>query len=233
MIRYCLFDVYGTLFSSDGLFRNTAQRLSQVISSVDAKDLEIEIQKLYNQVFERIFQQESAFESERAMYHRVYEILQQNYQIRIDASKWIDRMYEDFSSKSVYSDTFDTLNRLREKGCLITLLSNIDQAPLKGLLARYPDLPYDFAVCSEEARCYKPHPEIFNRALSLMNASAEETVMVGDNYRADIQGSKVLGMKTIWIDRFNAHRNASEGNSDADLRIHTLAEFDQWMEQQK
>jgi 2-haloalkanoic acid dehalogenase type II len=233
MIRFCLFDVYGTLFSNEGLFRNTAERLSQVIPSMHADDLEIEVQKLYHQVFERIFQQENAFESERTMYRQVYAILQENYQIRIDVSKWMDQMYEDFASKPIYPDTFDTLQEFREKGCTITFLSNIDQAPLKGLLARYPDLPYDYAVSSEEARCYKPHPGIFNRALSLMNASVEETVMVGDNYRADIQGGKALGMKTVWINRYSPHQSPSEDHPDADLRIHTLAEMVEWMERKR
>ncbi len=44
----------------------------------------------------------------------------------------------------------------------------------------------------------KPHPRIFEAALAAMSLSPEETAMVGDNVRADVEGPKALGMMTIW-----------------------------------
>jgi len=47
----------------------------------------------------------------------------------------------------------------------------------------------------------KPDPAIFHAALSHFGASPEQSVMIGDNYDADIAGAQAVGMNTIWIRR--------------------------------
>jgi putative hydrolase of the HAD superfamily len=44
----------------------------------------------------------------------------------------------------------------------------------------------------------KPHPRLFQYALEQMGVAAEESVMVGDSLRADVEGAKTLGMVTVW-----------------------------------
>ena len=44
----------------------------------------------------------------------------------------------------------------------------------------------------------KPHPRIYEHALGKLGVSPEESVMVGDNMRADVEGSKALGMTAVW-----------------------------------
>ena len=56
-------------------------------------------------------------------------------------------------------------------------------------------------ITSEEAGTEKPSPEPFNRALSLLNMSAEEVIMVGDNEKKDRKGAEALGIK--WVHPFN------------------------------
>jgi putative hydrolase of the HAD superfamily len=45
----------------------------------------------------------------------------------------------------------------------------------------------------------KPHPTIFNFALSLANATIQESVMIGDSIEADIQGALSVGMDAIFF----------------------------------
>lgn len=45
----------------------------------------------------------------------------------------------------------------------------------------------------------KPHPKIFQAALKAMNISADEAVMVGNAWKADIQGAVRNGLDAIWI----------------------------------
>jgi HAD superfamily hydrolase (TIGR01459 family) len=45
----------------------------------------------------------------------------------------------------------------------------------------------------------KPHPEIFRRMLQQLGATAERTLMVGDNLFTDITGSRGLNIATLWI----------------------------------
>ena len=57
----------------------------------------------------------------------------------------------------------------------------------------------DAVVVSEEFGVNKPDPAIFNHALSLIGASASETLFVGDNTEADIGGASGVGMRTAWM----------------------------------
>ena len=44
----------------------------------------------------------------------------------------------------------------------------------------------------------KPHPRIFQQALEEMKLQPEETAMVGDSLRADVEASQALGMTGVW-----------------------------------
>ncbi len=45
----------------------------------------------------------------------------------------------------------------------------------------------------------KPHPEIFKRGLSALKVLPQESIMVGDNIKRDIQGALDLGMQAVLI----------------------------------
>ena len=45
----------------------------------------------------------------------------------------------------------------------------------------------------------KPHPNIFNFALSLANATIQESIMIGDSIEADIEGALSVGMDAIFF----------------------------------
>jgi putative hydrolase of the HAD superfamily len=51
---------------------------------------------------------------------------------------------------------------------------------------------------SEDAGVQKPHPDIFKIALQSAGASIENSVMIGDNYEADILGAYNLGIKCVF-----------------------------------
>ena len=55
---------------------------------------------------------------------------------------------------------------------------------------------------SEEAGVKKPHKTIFQKALEKAEAAAENSVMIGDNYEADILGSEESGLQSIYFDYY-------------------------------
>lgn len=55
----------------------------------------------------------------------------------------------------------------------------------------------DVVVSSHSTGWMKPHPRIFERALELAGARADESVMIGDRLDADIWGASRLGMRTV------------------------------------
>lgn len=55
------------------------------------------------------------------------------------------------------------------------------------------------AIISEEVGVEKPHPAIFERALSIAGCEADEALFVGDNPVTDIAGAKRAGLNACWV----------------------------------
>lgn len=53
-------------------------------------------------------------------------------------------------------------------------------------------------LVSQAVGLRKPDPAIFKKALHCLGVQASETVFVGDNPQADIEGARQIGMKAIW-----------------------------------
>ena len=56
---------------------------------------------------------------------------------------------------------------------------------------------------SELAGVKKPHPTIFDFALSIAKASKEESIMIGDSLEADVQGALDFGIDAIYFNEQN------------------------------
>ncbi|MCX6117890.1 MAG: YjjG family noncanonical pyrimidine nucleotidase [Proteobacteria bacterium] len=56
-------------------------------------------------------------------------------------------------------------------------------------------------IVSDEVGYLKPHPLIFQHAMSLarFKTKPDQVIMIGDNLHADVSGAKSLGINTIWF----------------------------------
>lgn len=74
-------------------------------------------------------------------------------------------------------------------------------------------------VVSGDTGISKPDPEIFRIALARVGAAADEAVMIGDAWDADIEGATRAGIRAIW---FNPNRRPRPvGRDDVD-ELHGL-----------
>lgn len=64
----------------------------------------------------------------------------------------------------------------------------------------------DVLITSEDVGTPKPDPRIFEVALQRLDARPEETVLVGDNWRADVLGALAVGIRPLWLNRFGTVR---------------------------
>lgn len=64
----------------------------------------------------------------------------------------------------------------------------------------------DVLITSEEVGALKPDPRIYQVALARLGAGPAETVMVGDNWSADVLGALALGIRPVWLNRTGAAR---------------------------
>ena len=56
-------------------------------------------------------------------------------------------------------------------------------------------------ITSEKARYVKPHPQIFQMALSEAGVSADEVIHVGDSLDGDVRGPQAAGIRPVMMNR--------------------------------
>jgi putative hydrolase of the HAD superfamily len=103
--------------------------------------------------------------------------------------------------RTMFDDAYETLDWLRAKGVRIGCVTNRVfggprfQEELRELKL---DQYFETTLVSCDYGYMKPHPRIFEQALSDLGVPASETAMVGDSLRADVQASQALGMTAVW-----------------------------------
>jgi len=106
-----------------------------------------------------------------------------------------------FLGRELYSDALPTLEWLRGRGYRLGAVTNRGYSGPR-FHEEMRDLGltdlFEATVISCDVGYMKPHPRIFNYALKRMGVEAEDTVMVGDSLRADVEGAKTLGMIAVW-----------------------------------
>jgi putative hydrolase of the HAD superfamily len=103
--------------------------------------------------------------------------------------------------------THALLEALRARGLKLALVSNTasPQWLLQPMLERQGIAErVDAIVLSSEVGKRKPHPAIFERALSELDVAASVALFVGDRLEADVLGASRIGMKTIQAVWFRA-----------------------------
>jgi putative hydrolase of the HAD superfamily len=109
------------------------------------------------------------------------------------------------TKKNVFPYTFEILDYLLEKKYTLHLITNgFEKTQWSKLnnsgLAKY----FTHVVTSEASNSLKPKKEIFEFAVNKAGTSFTESIMIGDNLDADIQGAMNAGMDAIFVNHINA-----------------------------
>jgi HAD superfamily hydrolase (TIGR01509 family) len=97
----------------------------------------------------------------------------------------------------------EVIERVRERGLDVALVSNFDHAPAADWILEGTGLAdlIDTRVVSEAVGVRKPDERIFHEAMGHFGIEAAEGVHVGDQARADAWGAGQVGLRTVWISR--------------------------------
>ena len=99
----------------------------------------------------------------------------------------------------VYEEVPQVLASLRALGLRLVVTSNFDSR-LHGILAGTGlRAAVDAVVCSGEAGAAKPDTRIFARACEAVGCRAAETLHVGDDRRADLEGALAAGLRALLV----------------------------------
>lgn len=109
------------------------------------------------------------------------------------------------TKKLLFPHTFEILNYLKNNSYELHLITNgFEKTQWSKITNSRLDGFFTHVITSEGSNSLKPKKEIFDFALSTAKALISESIMIGDNLDADIQGAINVGMDTIFVNYINA-----------------------------
>ncbi|GAB3652600.1 HAD family hydrolase [Glycomyces tarimensis] len=132
----------------------------------------------------------------------------------------IDRLATAERRLDPWPDTVESLERLARRFALAGL-SNASRATLTRLNARV-GMRWHFVLSAEDARSYKPAPEVYRLALDIAGGAPERVLMVAA-HAWDLRGAQAMGMRTAYVQR--PVGDPPLASDSFDLRAEGLAEL--------
>ncbi|HSN61197.1 MAG TPA: YjjG family noncanonical pyrimidine nucleotidase, partial [Ferruginibacter sp.] len=109
------------------------------------------------------------------------------------------------TQKLLFPHTFEILDYLKEKKYELHLITNGFEKTQRSKLEHSGlDKYFTHVITSETSNSLKPKKEIFDYAMNKAGALLAQSIMIGDNLDADIQGAMNAGMDTIFVNHINA-----------------------------
>ena len=98
-----------------------------------------------------------------------------------------------------------TLEYIKTKDYRMAIVSNFDYSPTAYKLIDKLEIRslFDEIIISDDVGWRKPKDIIFQAAIDKLAIKPNEALFVGDNYNADVVGSKAMGMDAAWINKKN------------------------------
>ncbi len=130
-------------------------------------------------------------------------------------------------------DAIPTLETLKGNGYNLGIVSNAgDDIDVKQLAQRFGITRYfDFILTSAICSYRKPHPRIFELALSNWYCPPSEAVMIGDNLDADVSGAQGVGLYGVWLNRRSNPPTETQERVHPDATLSSLSEFPATLDQ--
>jgi putative hydrolase of the HAD superfamily len=102
---------------------------------------------------------------------------------------------------ALFPGAVEALRTFRERGVRLGLITNGEAALQRRKVERFGLAPYfDYMLIEGEFGVGKPDERVYRHALQQLDASPEDTWMVGDNLEWDVGAPQRLGIFGIWLD---------------------------------
>ena len=199
MIRALVFDTYGTVVDWRTSLLDELQALARRKSlALDGVRFLDEWKAAYRPAMDAVNRGERPWTTVDAIYRERLEALLVSHRLTSLSADEIDELARVWWRLRPWPDALPGLHRLKRR----YILSPLSNASFIGMveLARWSGLPWDCVITAENARCYKPRPEAYRTAISLLGVAPGEIMMVAaHNY--DLAAARAEGMATAFVAR--------------------------------
>lgn len=203
-IKHIFFDLDHTLWDFEA---NSNKTFSFIFDrndlGVNFKDF-IEVYQPINHRYWKLFREDKV-SKEDLRYGRLREAFDEiGFEVSDDMINLLSEEYITYLAdhNDLFENAIHVLDYLKEKYEMHIITNGFEEVQRRKLKNSNLLPFFDQIVTSEKVGVKKPHPEIFKFALDAAGADPDRSVMIGDNFEADILGAKNVGMQTIFC-KFN------------------------------
>jgi putative hydrolase of the HAD superfamily len=186
--------------------------LKKVFSFLDQKNIPLPDFEEFLDMNRKIFHpmiEKSRVTHQEARYEVALQKLMSHFEIplidEITLNKLLEVYYlEVYLERKVYPDVVSVLSSLKKMGVRMGIVSNTTnpifmkerEREITGLKPFF-----EFAIYSSETLYRKPHPSIFESAVTYLSMNPKKILFVGDSISMDVLGAQGIGMKSAWLNR--------------------------------
>lgn len=196
MIKAIFLDYTGTITQEGG--PDVAQMLKRCAANSNCKDMQTLLQGWWTLL--REFEEQSYGENFVTEDEIVDKIL----------ARWKDEIQldDDFEELHtlcqrfwMYAPIFDDVKDFFERCPVPIYLLTNNGAQYVEVAMRENDLHPTAIICGDMVRAYKPHRELFDKALEISGLSADSVIHVGDSVTSDVKGALSAGIRPVLLNR--------------------------------
>jgi len=206
-MRVVLFDLDDTLFdhqycSRAGLVAVQRTHVGRIPGLID--ELETTYQMLLEQWHEKVLDGSISIDEARVERFRV--LLSGEQTVATDAeSQAAARCYRDAYDAAYrpVPGSIELLQRVKAERRIGIVTNHVVSEQVKKIATIGVEPFVDELVVSEEVGVAKPDARVFEAALSRLGGTPDEAVMIGDSWSSDIVGATGLGIRAIWLNRYD------------------------------
>lgn len=101
----------------------------------------------------------------------------------------------------VHAPIFDDVKEFFEKCLLPIYVISNNGIPYIEEAMKVNELHPAGIVCGDMVKAYKPHSELFEKALEVSGCKNSEVIHIGDSFASDVKGAQSVGISAILMDR--------------------------------
>ncbi|QIY84649.1 putative hydrolase of the HAD superfamily [Epilithonimonas bovis DSM 19482] len=205
-MRHIFFDLDNTLWDHRKNAYLTIKELFNQQKITEKYGIDFEsFHQVYHDINERLWEQirDGEIDKDYLRKHRFYDSF---LSFGIDDAQLSDYFEHHFLDEilnynELVDGAIDLLDYLRNKGYIMHIISNGFQevTERKCILSGISDY-FETITSADSIGLRKPRPEIFDYSLNLAKAGKEESIMIGDDWIADVKGAQNFGMDVIFFD---------------------------------
>ena len=226
MIKHVFFDLDNTLWDHRANAKLTLEQLFDLHNIGQNYSLRFEdFHKEYFTINENLWAQirDGEIDKDHLRKHRFYDTF---LFFGVDNMELAQKFEDGFLDQIIEFNVLvagakELLIYLRSKGYTLHILSNgFMEVTNRKCIESGIDRFFTTIISADEINVRKPQREIFEYAVQRANADPEQSVFIGDDWIADIEGALAFGMRAVFFDVFNDGFTAPNVNS-----VHKLSEI--------